>query len=221
MAYWPAVMAPLDDYERSAMADGAEVRFHEKTVLGLGVPVAVGLAGVLFSSAFFVPAAILAGQGRMAVAILCGALGAVVAAVIAVLGILAGVSRVIVTGRALHVQVGVAKRAIPLGSLLSIERGERTVAMARHRARDDLTTGSVGSPVLTIRFTNDKGAEESIAVSTKDPDALRAALGREPPRAAVRARIAEDVGAGDASTEDELRAPVEEDAGGRHERSAP
>ncbi len=31
-------MAPLDDYERLAMADGAEVRFHEKTVLGLGVP---------------------------------------------------------------------------------------------------------------------------------------------------------------------------------------
>lgn len=194
-------MAPLDDYERSAMTDGAGIRFHEKIVLGLGVPIAVGLAGLLLSSMLFVPAALLAGQGRVVGAVLCAALGAIVAAGIAVLGILAGVSRVLVTGRALHVQFGVAKRAIPLGSILSVERGERTAAMARYRARADLTAGAVGSPVLTIRFTNDKGAEESISVSTKDPEALRAALGR--PRSAAPTRIAEGVEAADAGAEGE------------------
>lgn len=195
-------MVRLDDYERSAMSDGAAIRFHEKLVLGLGVPIAVGLAGLALSSMFLVPAALLAGQGRVAGAVLCGALGAIVAVGVAVLGILAGVSRVLVTEHALHVQFGVAKRTIPLGSILSTETGERTAAMARYRARADLTTGAVGSPILTIRFTNDEGEEESISVSTKDPDALRAALGR--PRSAVRARIAEDVEAGDAPAEDEL-----------------
>ena len=200
----------LDDYERSAMSDGAEVRFHEKTVLGLGVPVAVGLAGLLFSSMLLAPAASLAGQGRMGLAVFFGALGVIVAAGIAVLGVLAAVARVIVTGRALHVQAGVARRTIPLGSILSVETGERTAAMAQLRARHDLTVGAVGSPVLTIRFTNEKGVEESILVSTRDPAALAAALGQAPHRNAVRVRIARD--ASDASAEDEPREQAEEEA---------
>jgi hypothetical protein len=119
-------MAPLDDYERSAMSDGAAVRFHDKGVHGLGVPIAVGLGGVLLSSMFFVPTPFVAPQGRIGAAIVFGGVGALLAAGVALLGVLAGVKRVIVTGRALRLQIGVTRRAIPLGSIRAVERSGRT-----------------------------------------------------------------------------------------------
>jgi len=138
----------VDDLERSAMHDGSPVRFWEKLV-SRGSAAAVAVIGGLIAvggigQGFFMP--------ELLPGLLVGAAGVTLGGLLALLGVAGGVARTVVTDKALHVQAGLRFLDIPLEDVREVQTGLRERA---YRARHDVSTLPIGTPTVTVRFTQD------------------------------------------------------------------